>query len=233
MQKMKRIIKSICPPIVLDGLRKLKRSSRPSNELIGSDGSSQDLDIYWTDDMANQLENWGKDHAWNEIECLMINCKGKICDIACGTGVNIKNLSRFPFLEVHGFDISDLLLNVAKKKGINPANLKIFDATKTGYIDSEFDYSYSIGSLEHFTEEGINLFLKECSRYTSIKSYHMIPVSETNLNNGWIKRGQSYFNNSIEWWLPKFQSYFSEVYILNSGWKDRGYSVGKWFVCIK
>ena len=231
---MKSFVKSICPPFIFDWARKLNRA-KAGNEISSgnSDGSSQDLDIYWTNDMADQLENWGKDHTWIEIEHLLVNCKGKVCDIACGTGVNIVRLSRFEFLEVHGFDISDLLIEKAKKKGISDEYLKLYDATKTSYDDNEFDYSYSIGSLEHFTEDGIDKFLKECNRYTSKKSFHMIPVSENNLNNGWIKRGQSYFNNSIEWWLPKFEKYFSKVYIIDSGWKDAGHSIGKWFVCFK
>lgn len=231
---MKKLITQVCPPMIIGFFRALKRKNV---KIDGSDSqtnnSQQDLDVYWTKEMAEQLEIWGLENTWIEIECLLANCKGKVCDIACGTGVNIKELSKFSFLEVHGFDISDLLLEKAKLKGIDPKYLKLFDATKTGYEDSEFDYSYSIGSLEHFTEDGINLFLKECSRYTSNSAFHMIPVSENNINNGWMKRGQSYFNNSIEWWLPKFEKYFSKVYVLNSGWRDPGFSVGKWFICVK
>lgn len=198
-----------------------------------ADPSEQDLGLYWTEEMAEQLETWGRDHTWNEIKCLMINCKGKVLDIACGTGVNIKELSAFPFLEVHGFDISELLLKKAMEKGIDPARLRKTDATKTDFSDNEFDYSYSIGSLEHFTEPGIDSFLAEAGRYTSKSSFHMIPVSESGADNGWIKRGQSYFNNSVEWWLPRFQRNFREVYVLPSGWKDAGFSKGKWFVCVK
>src|SRR5688572_32510543 len=172
------------------------RSTKNNQTTYHPDPSHQDLNIYWTPEMANQLENWGKDHAWIEIECLLINCKGKVLDIACGTGVNLIALSRFPFLDLYGFDISELLLAKAKEKGISPGRIKVNDATKTDYSENEFDYSYSIGSLEHFTEEGIQLFLQESSRYTSKASFHMIPVSENNLNNGWIKRDQSYFNNS-------------------------------------
>ena len=134
---------------------------------------------------------------------------------------------------MHGFDISELLLKKAAEKGIDPTRLRKTDATKTDFADNEFDYSYSIGSLEHFTEEGIDLFLREAGRYTSKASFHMIPVSEADTDNGWLKRGQSYFNNSVAWWLPKYQKYFSKVYVLPSGWKDPGFSKGKWFVCIK
>lgn len=234
---MRKILKSLLPPIVVDIVRGLKRAESQNQELKRVQSTNhpdqQDLDIYWTSEMANQLEEWGKDHAWIEIECLLINCKGKVLDIACGTGVNIKALSRFSFLDLYGFDISDKLLEKAKKKGIDAHRLRIMDATKTSYDSDEFDYSYSIGSLEHFTEDGISLFLEECSRYTRIAGFHMIPVSEDNHDHGWIIRGQSYFNNSIEWWLAKFESHFSKVHVLNSGWKDPGVSRGKWFICYK
>ncbi len=230
---MKKFIKLFCPPILLSIIRKFKRKAKQNKFISNPDSSNQDLDIYWTDDMANQLETWGIDNTWNEIECLLVKCKGKVLDIACGTGVNIKALERFEFLDLYGFDISDLLLQKARDKGIRNDKLKLADATKTDYSNDEFDYSYSIGSLEHFTEEGIELFLKECSRYTSKASFHMIPVSENNLNNGWIKRGQSYFNNSENWWLEKYQKHFSKVYVINSGWKDVEVSIGKWFVCFK
>lgn len=235
LSNMRNFIKAVCPPVIISILRKVKGNNGSSqNQLYEkTDGSQQDLDIYFTPEMANHLEDWGKDHTWIEIECLLINCRGKVLDIACGTGVNIKALSRFPFLDVYGFDISDLLLSKAREKGVPAEKLRVNDATKTDYSDNEFEYSYSIGSLEHFTEEGIDLFLKECGRYTSKVAFHMIPVSENDKDNGWIKRGQSYFNNSLAWWLERFNPRFSKVYVINSGWKDAGISVGKWFVCIK
>ena len=234
---MNKIIKSLLPPIVVDIARKLKNTVIQQQNNTGgqytNDPNKQDLDIYWTTDMANQLEEWGKNHTWIEIECLLVNCKGKVLDIACGTGVNIKSLSKFPFLDLYGFDISDKLLEIAKLKGIDSDRLRVMDATKTNYEDNEFDYSYSIGSLEHFTDEGISLFLEECSRYTRVAGFHMIPVSEDNEDHGWIVKGQSYFNNSIVWWLTKFEPHFSKVYVLDSGWKDHGVSIGKWFICFK
>jgi len=197
------------------------------------DDTTQELDLYWTEDMANQLENWGKDHTWNEIECLLANCKGRVLDIACGTGVNIISMKRFSDLDIYGFDISDFLIGKAIKKGIDPTRLKVADATKTNYSDNEFDFSYSIGSLEHFTEEGIDLFLRECNRVTKVSSFHMIPVSQSNKNEGWLRTNQSFHNNSIEWWLQRYRKYFSRVYVISSGWQDTGISIGKWFVCVK
>lgn len=235
---MKRVIKLFCPPIIIKIYQKLFNSNNTkpastSRFYKPGDTSKQELDIYWTEDMAYQLENWGKKHTWIEIECLLVNCSGKILDIACGTGVNIVAMSRFKDLEIYGFDISDFLIGKAKEKGIDPARLRVSDATKTDYKDGEFDYSYSIGSLEHFTEDGIDLFLKECSRYTSKASFHMIPVSEKNKDEGWLRTNQSFHNNSIEWWLKRYKKYFREVYVINSGYSDVGISVGRWFICVK
>jgi ubiquinone/menaquinone biosynthesis C-methylase UbiE len=230
---MNKLVEQICPPIIISACKKIFAKKNGVGAKYLSKPDKQDLNIYWTPEMAELLETWGKDHAWIEIECLMVNCKGKVLDIACGTGVNIQALSRFEFLDLYGFDISELLLEKAVEKGIPLDRLKVNDATKTNYKNNEFDYSYSIGSLEHFTEDGITLFLKECSRYTSKACFHQIPVSESNNNEGWIKRGQSYFNNSVDWWKEKFKPHFSNVYIINSGWKDPGVSVGKWFICYK
>lgn len=230
---MKKVVKQFVPPIFINVLKKMNGSGQKRKVIAPNDSSKQELDVYWTEDMAYQLENWGKDHTWNEIECLLVNCKGKVLDIACGTGVNIVAMSRFKDLDIYGFDISDFLIKKAKEKGINPNKLRVEDATKTTYKDNEFDYSYSIGSLEHFTEEGIELFLKECSRYTSKASFHMIPVSEADVDEGWLRTNQSFFNNSVKWWLDRYKKCFREVYVIGSGYRDAGLSVGKWFVCVK
>ncbi len=230
---MKRILKLFCPPIFISVYNKIRKTEKSKPFYRPENADNQELDIYWTDQMAHQLENWGKNHTWNEIECLLVNCKGKVLDIACGTGVNIVAMNRFKDLEIYGFDISDFLIKKAVDKGIDPARLRVEDATGTSYHDKEFDYSYSIGSLEHFTEEGIDLFLKECGRVTKNTAFHMIPVSYSDKNEGWLRTNQSFHNNSIEWWTERYLKYFSKVYVINSGWKDEGLSVGKWFICVK
>jgi len=230
---MKKIIKGVTPPILIDIYNKVTGKKKSRNIVRPKSEKEQELDIYWTDDMAFQLENWGKAHTWNEIECLLVNCRGKVLDIACGTGVNILSMQKFKNITLFGFDISDFLIKKGVEKGIDSARLSVQDATKTNYRDSEFDYSYSIGSLEHFTIDGIHDFLKECSRYTSKCSFHMIPVSESNLDEGWMRTNQSFHNNSVKWWLDIYLKYFPEVVVLNSGYVDQGLSLGKWFVCKK
>src|SRR6185437_15937614 len=149
--------------------------------------------------MAALLETWGEGNAWNEIQLLMAVRSGRVLDIACGTGKTIEILAQFPALEVHGCDISDMLLQKATERGIAPERLKRTDATTMEYAEGAFDWGYSIGSLEHFTEDGIDKFLKECHRVVSGATFHMIPVSQNGLDTGWIKTFQSYHNNSVAW----------------------------------
>jgi ubiquinone/menaquinone biosynthesis C-methylase UbiE len=192
----------------------------------------QDLDLYWNNDFVNVLETWGEDHVWNEIELLLANVNGKILDIACGTGRVIEKLTKYNNLEVHGIDISDLLIEKALMKNISKDRLTIGNATKTNYPDNSFDFSYSIGSLEHFTCDGIDDFLSECSRFTKIGSFHMIPISKSNHDEGWLTTSQSFFNNSENWWLKVFSKYFQKVYKVKSSWSDN-ISYGRWFLCYK
>jgi len=182
--------------------------------------------------MAHMLENWGSGTAWHEIQLLLANCSGKVLDIACGTGKTMEILSRFPTLDVYGCDISDFLIGKAVERGIPRHHLVVADATKLTFSDNQFDYAYSIGSLEHFTMDGIRQFLKECHRVVSKTSFHQIPTSKSGKDEGWITQGQSYYNNTVEWWLEKYESVYDTVDLLDSIWEG-GPSIGKWFVCTK
>jgi len=190
----------------------------------------QDLDLYWDPKMAEILEHWGDDNVWNEIQMFFAALQGKVLDIACGTGITIMKLKAYPDLEVHGCDISDLLVRKGVEKGIPPETLRVCDATRMPYADQEFDYSYSIGSLEHFTEAGIRDFLAEARRVTRKASIHMLPVSKSGRDEGWMKTLQSFHNNSGPWWKARFETEFRQVKLIRSKWED-SLSVGYWFVC--
>ena len=181
--------------------------------------------------MAQALETWGEGNTWDEIQYLLATARGRVLDIACGTGKTMQVLgNRFPGLELHGCDISDFLISKAVERGLAADRFKVCDATQTGYPDRLFDYSYSIGSLEHFTEQGISDCAAEAARLTRHFSAHMVPVARSGQNEGWIKTQQSYFNNSAEWWLEKFRAHFPVVSVLESRWSDQ-ISTGRWFVC--
>ena len=184
--------------------------------------------------MAKILDVWGERNAWIEIQHIFYNkCDAKILDIACGTGKVIEILNdNIKVNNVYGCDISELLINKALERGISEKKLKICDATAPPYDENEFDYNYSIGSLEHFTKEGILKFLTSSMKVTKFEGYHMIPVSRNNKDNGWINNHQSDFNNSLDWWSSLCNQVSKNYQFLDSSWEDE-LSVGKWLIIKK
>jgi len=188
------------------------------------------LGLYWSEEMAKILETWGEKNAWHEIDYLMAPCHGSVLDIACGTGRTIAQLGRFSELEVHGCDISDLLIRKAIEKGIPSERLVVCDAVNMPYADKRFDYSFSIGSLEHFRDGNCDEFIREAARVTRVASFHQIPTSRDDMEHGWITTLQSYYNNPVDWWIPRFKKHFTKVIVLRSLWEDE-ISIGRWFLC--
>jgi ubiquinone/menaquinone biosynthesis C-methylase UbiE len=226
---MRQLVRDLCPPLVWRLLSSARRRIVSSN--VGAVGGRQDLDVYWDARMAEMLETWGEGNAWNEIQLLMAQRDGRVLDIACGTGRTIALLGEQLNLEVHGCDISDMLIGKAIARGIPKERLIVCDATAMTYSDGAFEFGYSIGSLEHFTEEGIVAFLRECRRVVRGPTFHMIPVSRSQTDEGWIKTFQSYFNNSTPWWLAKARAAYVDAYALPSVWQDER-SNGIWLVCL-
>ena len=227
---MKTVIKQICPPIVLSGVKRLR--SRVSNATAKVRSSAvQDLEVYWDPAMASALEVWGEGNAWTDIQLLMAGRRGKALDIACGTGKVMEILGKTTQLEIHGCDISDLLISRAQQRGLFAQRLSVQDATKMNYADKMFDFAYSIGSLEHFTEDGIAKFMAECLRTVKGPTFHMVPMSRKDIDEGWITTSQSYFNNSAAWWRAKCLAVYPAVEFLPSTWSD-GISVGVWMMCL-
>lgn len=225
--RSRRILKAFVPPIVLSAYQAVRRRRHQRRNFSG-DG--QDLDLYWDEEFAKVLETWGEGNVWDELPLLFSALEGSVIDIACGTGRTIRILSANPRLDVHGCDISDLLIDKAQKRGIPSDRLTVCDATMLPYGDHFFKYGYSIGSLEHFTEEGIGKFLSECRRTISDVSFHQHPTSRSGKDEGWITTTQSYHNNSVDWWLKFYTAAYNDVQVYNSSWHDE-ISVGKWFVC--
>ena len=121
-----------------------------------------------------------------------------------------------------------------KFENIQNVNILDFNSLEASskYEDNFFDYSYSIGSLEHFTEEQIIEFLKSARRVTKYFSFHQIPMSKSDKDEGWISPLQSYFNNSKKWWLDKCNKVYDDVQILDSSWEDKR-SIGRWLILRK
>jgi ubiquinone/menaquinone biosynthesis C-methylase UbiE len=229
-QALKGLARDLCPPLLWRSMAVARRWLTPHFQPARSDG--QDLELYWDAEMAAVLESWGEGTAWTEIQLLMAARHGRVLDIACGTGKVIASLAGQTTLDLHGCDISDLLIGKAIARGIALEQLVICDATSMPYQNDEFDYSYSIGSLEHFTTSGIEKVLADAARVTKIGSFHMVPTARSGQDEGWLKTYQSFHNCSQEWWAQRFRRYFPSVTVINSRWEDR-ISIGKWFVCSK
>lgn len=229
---MRKYLKKILPPLVIELYRDIyfsiliKKNKKHTKTI-------QDIDIYNKNLTAEKLSQWGKGTTWNEIKMLINNREGKILDVACGTGLNMLDLKEInPKAEIYGCDISKFLIDIAVKNGVSNNKLFCLDATKLNFDDNYFDFSYSIGSMEHFTEEGIELLIKKLFNITKKTTFHMMPVSKKNINEGWIKTYQTFHNNSVQWWIDKFKSQYKSVQVIDSAWEDH-ISVGKWFICSK
>ena len=229
---MKKIILLFLPPIILKFYQKIKNKIKKKKFFL--EPKKQALDLYYDKEMAKILDTWGERDTWIEIQHFFHHKNNpRILDIACGTGKVIKILEKnLNIQNIHGCDISDFLIEKAISKGIGADKLKVCDATNLPYKNDEFDYNYSIGSLEHFTKDGIIKFLEESKRVTKITGYHLIPVSRSGMDEGWITNYQSYFNNSTRWWIDICEKEFKDILVLDSSWEDE-ISVGKWLVLRK
>jgi hypothetical protein len=80
---MKNILIDLSPPIMLRFYRQCR--SKLSRVRQYQEPKPQDLDIYWTKQMADLLETWGGDGVWPELQLIMCGGEGNTLDIACGT----------------------------------------------------------------------------------------------------------------------------------------------------
>lgn len=234
MTSINLLAKEMCPPLIWKGLKKAKRAVVQKMNQHRTFEGTQDLDPYWEEKMAQILEEWGEGNVWNEIGMFFLERQGKVLDIACGTGkasVILKDIN--PRLDLYGCDISDLLIGKAVTRGLTPEKFTVCDATDMkAYSENMFDYSFSIGSLEHFSSDGIEKLISETHRVVKYMSFHMMPTSRCGKNEGWLKTYQSFYNNTPDWWVGHFKKKFDQVLVFDSKWED-DISVGKWFVTIK
>ena len=231
---MREFFKSLVPPILIKVLRKIVPAKNSNNVSWNLD--DQNKGEYWGN-LADLLETWGDDHVWNEIQMFLYDKKGKVLDIACGTGATMQRLSKFPALELYGVDNSTELIEKCRLKGFDEKHLNTQSALdKLNYEDNFFDYSYSIGLL-HYIKEGAELdkFVSENHRITRIASFHKLPMSLHDTDQDEVITWQKYINNSSSWWAKELGKKFSRVEVIKSGWKDNDYALSKgiWLVCIK
>ncbi len=103
-----------------------------------------------------------------------------ILDLCCGTGNQLKLLSRNGFKDLHCLDISNPMLEIARK---NDYRIKIYneDATKTNFENESFDIviiSFALHEKDRSTQES---FIHEAHRL--IKKDGFILVVDYNFDN--------------------------------------------------
>jgi len=103
-----------------------------------------------------------------------------ILDLCCGTGNQLKLLSRNGFKDLHCLDISSPMLEIAKK---NDSQIKIYneDATKTSFENESFAIvliSFALHEKNRGTQES---FIKEAHRL--IKKDGFILIVDYNFDN--------------------------------------------------
>src|SRR5260221_5285542 len=123
-----------------------------------------------------------------------------------------------------------MLIERDVQRGISQARLRVLDATKLEYADAEFDFLFSIGSLEYFTVDGLRSTPAECRRVCLGLNFHMVPVSSSGLDEGWITPYQSYWNNRKRWWAHICKEAFGHnVFAMPSNCND-DQSRGPWLI---
>ena len=78
-----------------------------------------------------------------------------ILDLCCGTGNQLKLLSKNGFKNLHCLDLSEAMLKIAKKGG-HPIKIYTEDATNTSFDDAVFDIvmiSFAIHEKDRKTQE--------------------------------------------------------------------------------
>ena len=65
---MKKIIKSLLPPIILSLYRNFRK--KLTKKKIFSNPEKQELSLYYDKDMAEVLDTWGERNVWIEIQLL-------------------------------------------------------------------------------------------------------------------------------------------------------------------
>ena len=109
----------------------------------------------------------------------------KILDVATGTGEQAFAFARKGY-EVVGIDLSEAMLNVAKKKNIyKNAKFEVADATNLPFYDNSFDVSSISFALHEMPLSIREDLLKEMVRVT--KPQGMIVVADYNLPKNKIK----------------------------------------------
>ena len=79
----------------------------------------------------------------------MLNCLN-VLDVGCGTGTILSELSKNDKINLAGVDLSENMINIAKKRFSDKVDLKIGDSEKLPWKDNNFDAVICTDSFHHY-----------------------------------------------------------------------------------
>lgn len=102
---------------------------------------------------AKIFKKWQKKIRGKVIKEAEIKKNLKILDAGCGTGELLKLLLfQKKNLKLYGIDVSDKMLEVARKKLNNKAKLKMSSIENMDFKDNFFDYAFSEDAFHHYAD---------------------------------------------------------------------------------
>ena len=147
--------------------------------------------ISYNYDITNKIISFGSDRIWRKklVKVISLSKPKKTLDIATGTAEVAIELTKIEKNKVIGIDISDKMLEIAKKKIIrlkleSKVSLANEDAEKMSFTDNSFDAITIAFGVRNF--EDLNKALREVFRV--MKSKGVLVILETSVpNNKFIR----------------------------------------------
>lgn len=165
------------------------------------------------DKFANAFSDTRK-NAWPEFEILftLLKKQDRILDLGCGNGRlrNFLNNEIIPEGNYFGFDVSEGLLKIARKKFPNDHFFRGNFAQKLPFGDENFDIVTGIASFHHLlNKKDQNFFLQESLRVLKPKGLIFLTTWNLPKKHFWPNILKGRFKN---WLIPFGKEKFPRIY---------------------
>ncbi len=122
----------------------------------------------------------------------------KVLDVCCGTGRQAEIFAETG-ADVCGVDLSDFMIDKARKKQRKSLTFIQADAAATGLDESSFDVASTGFSLHEVDEETRTGFLNEMARVTKPGGFLIFTDFSIQTRNGYKNRMRKGLAHSLEW----------------------------------
>ena len=116
-----------------------------------------------------------------------------ILEIGCGTGIDLRLFS--DTFQIHGIDLNDHALHIAKEK-LPDANFKKGSITKLPFRDSEIDFVFTHGLMNYLDDDTVEKGIAEMYRITGRYIMNCEKFEETEKQ---IDKNQKFRNMKNKW----------------------------------